>query len=89
MIEIRDILPNDTVAMSLTQNEDMTHALAPHTPNEPLADRIGLWWFHRCLEDLNLTFLGYLGETPSILLIIVSDHQKAGPSAQGAASLVC
>ena len=55
----------------------MIQALAPHTAKEPLTDRVGLWGFHRGLEDLNLTVPGYSGEGPPILVIIVSD-QKAG-----------
>jgi len=49
-IEIRDILADDTMEMSLTQNEDMIQAFASYTANEALADRIGLWCCNRCFE---------------------------------------
>ncbi len=76
VIEVCDILSDDTIEMSLTQNEDVIKAFASHAANEPLADRIGLRCLHRCFEHLNLTVLGYSGEALPILLIIVSD-QKA------------
>jgi hypothetical protein len=77
MVEVRDIFADDAVKMSFTQNEDMIQAFAPHTANEPLADRISLWCFHRGLEHLNLMVPGYSGEAPPILVVMVSD-QKAG-----------
>jgi hypothetical protein len=40
VVEVRDIFADDAVKMSFTQNEDMIQAFAPHTANEPLADRI-------------------------------------------------
>ena len=75
VVEIRNILANDTMEMSLTQIEDMIQALAPHTADEPLADRIGSRCFHRGLEHLDLPVLGYSGKAPSILLVIVSDQK--------------
>jgi hypothetical protein len=77
VIKMRDILSDDTIEMSLTQNEDMIQTFASHTANEPLANRIGLRCFHRSLEDLDLTVLDDSCKAPSILLVIVSD-QKAG-----------
>jgi hypothetical protein len=76
VIEIRNVLANDPVEMSLTQNENMIQALAPHTADEPLADRIGSRCFQRGLEHLNLSVLGHSGEASSILLIVIAD-QKA------------
>ncbi len=77
VIKICDILADDMVEMAFTQNEVMIPALASHTANEALADRIGLRCLHRCFEHLNLTVLGYSGKAPPILPVIVSD-QKAG-----------
>jgi hypothetical protein len=76
MIKIRDTFSYDTMKMALTQNEDVIQTLASHTAHEPLADGVGSRCFHRGLEHLHLTILGHAGETPPILVVIVSD-QKA------------
>ena len=38
VVEVRDILTDDAVEMTLTQNEDMIEAFTPYIANEPLTD---------------------------------------------------
>jgi hypothetical protein len=83
MVKVRDIFSYDTLKLAFTQNEEMIQTLAPHAANETLTDRIGLWSFHRCLEDLNLPVIGHSGETLAILPVIVSDQEAGSLSIGG------
>jgi hypothetical protein len=75
MIEIGDILANETIQMALPQDQHVIQTLSPHTTNEALTNRIRFGCSHRRSYDLDAPPLGYLCETLPILAVIVSDEK--------------
>ena len=55
----------------------MIQTLAPHTAQEPFADRVGLWGSYWCLDDFDPFAFCNPCETLSVLPVIVP-YQKTG-----------
>jgi hypothetical protein len=61
-IEVDDIFTDNAVQMSFTQNEHVIQAFAPHTTDEPFANRVNLWCSHRGSEQVDPPIFSHAGE---------------------------
>jgi hypothetical protein len=73
VIEIGDILANETIQMSLSQDQHMIQTFSPDTANEALTNCIGFRGTHRCSDDIDSSCMRDLCKTLSIPAVVVSN----------------
>ena len=74
LIEVRYILIEDALELSLMKDQQMVEAFLPHTPQEALADRIGSGSVIRCFKNLNSTGCRHTSETGPKFTIVITDQ---------------
>jgi len=77
MIEIGDILANQTMQMSLLQDEHVIQTFSPDTAHEAFTDCVGFRSTHWRSDDLDSPPVRDLCETLPVLAVIIS-NEKTG-----------
>ena len=88
-IEVEGILAENAAKMRFTQDEDVIEAFAPHTPQQPLTDRVRAWGLDRRAEYLNAGSGCDGFKVGTVLAIVIADQiSRREPEGRGLPQLL-
>ncbi len=75
VVIVRDVLRREAPKVPLREDHHVIEALPPDTPQQPLADRVGLGCLNRCSQQANARPFRDLYELMTILVVVVANEK--------------
>jgi hypothetical protein len=90
LVEVHDILIEDTLELLLMEDQQVVQAFLSYTPHEPLTDGIGSWGMYRRLKNLNGTRRHHASKArPKFAIVITNQVLWRLPIRRGFSELLC
>jgi len=90
LVEVGHIGLEHAEELSLVKDQQVIETFLPHTPHEPLTDRIGSWSLIRCFEHFNATCRCHPEETrPKFAVVITKKIRGCLPIGSSFSKLLC
>jgi len=77
-VEVLDVFLDHTMKLPVPDNQQVIEAFSPQAPQEPFADRVGLWGTVGRPQDFNGACLCDSCEIVAVLAVPVADQETRG-----------
>jgi hypothetical protein len=77
-VEVFDVFLDYPMKVPVPENQDVIEAFSPRAPQEPFADRVGIWSAVGGLEDFNGAYPCDKCEVDAVLAVPIANEEKWG-----------